>query len=89
MRHLVAMRRHYGIDIWLVYHGFTAFPIDQYKFINFLVIFNTNDEIGYKKNKIPKFNEVQAAIEQSRLRFAQNNPTNKERYKPSVVTLSL
>ena len=89
MRHLVAMRRHYGIDIWLIYHGFSAFPIDQYKFINHLVIFNTNDEIGYKKNKIPKFNEVQNAINISRKTFASYKPTDPRRYKPEVVTLSL
>lgn len=89
MRHLVAMRRHYGIDIWLVYHGFSAFPIDQYKFINHLVIFNTNDNIFYKKSKIPEFDKVQAAIDIAKHRFATLKPNNTERYKPEIVTLSL
>jgi hypothetical protein len=89
MRHLVAMRRHYGIDIWLVYHGFSGFPIDQYKFINHLVIFNTNDEIGYKKNKIPQYQAIQAAIATARNRFATKRPNDRNRYIPEVVTLSM
>ena len=88
MCHLVAMRRHYGLDIWVVYHGFTAFPIDQYKFLNYLVIFNTNDETGYKKNKIPMYAEIQAAINRSKHNFKSYRENDKNRYKPNVVTLS-
>lgn len=85
---LLAMRRHYGIEIWMVYHGFTWFPIDQFLFVNHLVIFNTNDEIGYKKNKIPEYEKIQEAIKESRHRFKTLKPNNAQRYKPTVVTLS-
>lgn len=85
---LLAMRRHYGIEIWMVYHGFTWFPIDQFLFVNHLVIFNTNDEIGYKKNKIPEYEKIQEAIDVSRERFKKLKQNNPERYKPTTVTLS-
>ncbi len=89
MKHLVAMRRHYGLDIWLVYHGFSAFPIDQYKFLNYLVIFNCNDSIKYKKTKIPQFEDIEIAMLKSKNRFNTLPKTNPKRYLPETVTLSL
>lgn len=88
MEDLLIMRRHLGLDIWMVYHGFTGFPIEQYKFLNFLMVFNTNDNPDYKKNKIPRFDEIIAATTESQNRFKKYAYTDPRRYKPSIVKLS-
>lgn len=70
---LIAMRRHIGVDVYLVYHGLTGFPIDQYKFLDYLVLFNTKDEISYKRNKIPMFDKLQAAKDRISAQVARGN----------------
>lgn len=83
---LVAMRRHYGIDIMLIYHGFSMLPIDQFIFANNLIIFNTNDNFSYKSNKIPQYERVIAAISQSKHNFQSND--KKIKYKPTIVDIT-
>lgn len=83
---LVTMCRHLGIDLYLVYHGLTLFPIEQYIFLNYLIIFNTNDNVDYKKNKIPEFTKVKAAVLKARNNFLSNDPSKK--YSPVVLKIS-
>lgn len=83
---LVTMRRHYGIDIMLIYHGFSLMPIDQFVFANNLIIFNTNDSPGYKATKIPQFERVEKAILQSKKNFSSKD--KKTKYTPTIVNIT-
>jgi hypothetical protein len=84
MNELVTMRRHYGIDIFLIYHGLTALPIDQFPFLNNVILFNTNDNFKYKNNKLPYMNDLTNAVHQAR----QNYLNPKTKYNPEIVRLS-
>ena len=84
MKHLVAMRRHYGIDIILIYHGLSALPIDQFIFLNNIILFNTNDNFKYKNNKLPQMQALESAV----LLARQNYTNPKTKYIPQVVNLS-
>jgi len=83
MNEIVTMRRHYGIDVILVYHGLTFLPIDQFPFLNNIVIFNTNDNIRYKGAKLPQMQELEHAVFQAR----QNRQNKATMYTPCIVTL--
>lgn len=85
MNKLVTMRRFYGIDIWLVYHGLTLLPIEQFIFANHIILFNTNDELQYKRNKIPQFDSIQKAVLQARTNFQSSDQRIK--YEPAIVKL--
>lgn len=85
---LVAMRAHLGIDILMLYHGFSLFPIDQFIFINHLLVFNTSDNPAYKKDKIPQIEKIIAAADRSRHRFHSLPGGDPRRYVPEVVTLT-
>lgn len=84
MNHLVAMRRHYGIDIILIYHGLSKLPIDQFIFLNTLVLFNTNDNIQYKANKLPQIDDLNRAVLQARANYR----TTANKYTPAIVNFS-
>lgn len=86
MTDIVSMRRHYGIDVLLIYHGFALCPIDQFVFANNLYIFNTNDNIEYKKSKIPQYGRVEAARIEAKRRYQSTNP--KEKFKPVRVDIT-
>jgi hypothetical protein len=88
MNEIVSMRAHLGIDIMLIYHGFTLMPIEQFIFCNHLIIFNTTDNLEYKKSKIPFFKEVVAATHTARQRFRLHLPQDPHRYVPEIVKLS-
>jgi ABC-type oligopeptide transport system ATPase subunit len=85
MNDLVTMRRHYGIDIILIYHGLTLLPIEQFIFCNKLVIFNTVDNIDYKANKLPQKEALDKAIQQARYNY--NSKTGLLKYTPAIVNL--
>lgn len=86
MNELVTMRRHYGLDIFLVYHGLSLLPIEQFIFCNHIIIFNTNDNIQYKANKLPCFEDLKKAISEARENFKSNDAKNK--YRPAIVKLA-
>ncbi len=86
MNELVTMRRHYGIDVWLVYHGLSLLPIEQFIFCNHIVLFNTNDNIKYKANKLPAYLQLKSAIDEARSNFNSYNPQLK--YRPAIVKLA-
>lgn len=86
MTDIVSMRRHYGLDILLIYHGLTLCPIDQFVFANKLIFFNINDNPEYKKNKIPQYERVRDAIMQAKENFMSKDP--KIKYKPVVVDIT-
>lgn len=81
MQDIVTMRRHYGLDIILIYHGLTALPIDQFPFLNNIVLFNTNDNFQYKANKLPQIENLNKAVFLAR----QNHRNAKTKYTPAIV----
>lgn len=81
---ILAMRRHIGVDVWLVYHGFTGFPIDQFKFLNYVVLFHTTDAFAYKKNKVPCADDISAA--KTLIKNRQHKVPDK--YQPVILKLS-
>jgi hypothetical protein len=83
MNELVTMRRHYGIDIILIYHGLTALPIEQFIFLNNIILFNTNDNFKYKNNKLPQMAALNSAVNLARLNYSK--PATK--YTPAIVKL--
>ncbi len=82
MENIVAMRRHYGLDVVLIYHGFTKSPIGQYEFVNKLIIFNTTGNFTYKKDKIPEYDRVTEAVAKAKRTFQQGG------YKPEMVDIT-
>lgn len=84
MQNIVTMRRHYGIDVILIYHGLSTLPIDQFVFLNNLVLFNTNDNIKYKANKLPQMDALNAAIQQAR----DNYRSKANKYTPAIINFS-
>lgn len=86
MNELVTMRRHYGIDIWLVYHGLTLLPIEQFIFTNHVILFNTNDNINYKASKLPAYQQLLAAVNQARVNFQSTD--KRVKHTPAIVKLA-
>ena len=86
LKNIVSMRRHYKLSVVLIYHGFMACPIDQFIFANRLIIFNCNDNITRKKDRIPKFTQVERAIEMSKRNYMSANP--KVKYRPTIVDIT-
>lgn len=84
MNHLVAMRRHYGIDIWLVYHGLTLLPIEQFIFANYIILFNTNDNLKYKASRLPQYRMLMHCVNEARQNHRQGG---KMKYIPVVASL--
>lgn len=85
MYRLVTMRRHagYRLDIWLVYHGLTNLPIDQFTFVNNIVMFNTTDNMRYKSSRIP-LAEIIQGVNEARSNFR----TKDKRYTPAIIRLN-
>jgi predicted kinase len=83
MQHLATMRRHYGIDIYLVYHGLTLLPIDQFIHVNFLIMFNTSDNFNYKFNKLPNANNLKIAQDQVK----KNYLSSDKKYTPVILNI--
>lgn len=82
---LLTMGRHFKIDIIIVYHGMTHIPIDTFTFINYLVLFNTTDNFWYKKDRVPKFDQLLQAHEQ-----VKRNRMNEDTfYTPVIVDMSV
>lgn len=85
LQELVTMRRHYGIDIIVIYHGLTYFPIDQFIHLNHLVFFNTTDNFQYKINKLPNAKTLIAAALQARENF--KSAEVKKKYTPVILNV--
>jgi len=86
MEYIIAMRRHYALNVICIYHGFRRCPIGQFTFVNNLFVFNTTDEPGSKADVIPKYEKVEMAIQQARQNFMKTTP--KEKYKPVGVNIT-
>ena len=87
MHRLIKMRRHLGIEIWVVFQGYSEVIIDMYKSFNMLISFFTTDNPTGKKNDIPKFNEIMEAkqtLESRYLKYAKDDP---RRYVPEITIL--
>jgi hypothetical protein len=86
MNELVAMKRHYGLDIWLNYHGLTLLPIEQFIFCRYIILFMTTDNIQYKNNKLPQMDKLAAGIAEARRNYSSGAVPLK--YTPAIVKLS-
>lgn len=82
---LLTMKRHLGLDIFMVYHGLTLQPIEQFLLCRYLILFNTTDNVKYKMSKIPRYDEVVKGIQMARDRHKSSDP--KVKYSPVVVRL--
>lgn len=78
---LLGMRRHFGLDVYLVYHGLTKCPIDQFAFANHIILFNCTDNPNYKASKIPEHHRLIAGIKVAQEEY------RKKTYKPSIIKL--
>lgn len=86
MNHLVTMRRHYGIDIYLIYHGLTLLPIEQFIFCNYIILFNTTDNLKYKASRMPHYAELMAGVQAARRNYQSGDQRIK--YTPAIIRLS-
>lgn len=91
MKHLVTMRRHagYRLDICLIYHGLTYLPIDQFTFVNTVVMFNTTDKINYKASRIP-LDELIQGVEIAKYNHQNGKKTNNKKlqFTPAIIRLN-
>lgn len=79
----LVMKRHYAMNIFVVYHSLSAIPIEMFTYANKIVLFNTTDNTRYKKNKISNYDALQKGIAMARAN--RLNPAT--RYKPVIVKL--
>lgn len=86
MRFFAAMCRHVGIDLWLVYHGMTKLPIEQFVFVDHFIVFNTTDNILRKKNTISEYQQFEKAIKQAKQNYSHTDP--KIKYKPAIIKMA-
>lgn len=77
------MKRHYAMNIFVVYHGLSAIPIEIFTYANKIVLFNTTDNTRYKKNKISNYDALQKGIAMARAN--RQNPATQ--YRPVIVKL--
>lgn len=85
MNFLLTMKRHLGIDIFLVYHGLTLLPIEQFLLCKAIVLFNTTDNLSYKAKKTPKYRELENGIILARNNFRSGD--KKKKYSPVIIDL--
>lgn len=86
LKNLITLCRHHGIDLWVVYHGLTLFPIRQFVFLDYLVLFNNTDSFDYKRNKIPKADEINRALVKARINH--NSKDKKVKYTPVILSMT-
>lgn len=83
LNHLVMMRRHVGVDVFLVYHGLSFLPIQQFPYINNIILFHTADNFSYKARRIPAGDALQAAKDRIAAQVVKGN-----KYYYEVIKLS-
>lgn len=83
LNRLVSMRRHIGVDVLLIYHGLSFLPIQQFPFINNIILFHTTDNPSYKGGKIPEMEKLLAAKARIAAQVARGN-----KYYHEVIKLS-
>ncbi len=79
---LVMMRRHMGVDVYLIYHGLSYLPIQQFPFVNNIILFHTTDAL-YKGRKLPELDRLQQAKDRIAAKVAGGN-----KYYHEVIKLS-
>lgn len=80
---LVMMRRHIGVDVSLIYHGLSFLPIQQFPFINNIILFHTTDNFTYKARRLPAGEQLQAAKDRIAAQVVKGN-----KYYHEVIKLS-
>lgn len=85
MNFLLTMKRHLGLDIFLVYHGLTLLPIEQFLLCKQIILFNTTDSLKYKASRLPKYEALVKGINLARANFRNQNI--KIKYSPIIVNL--
>lgn len=80
---LVSMRRHMGVDVTMIYHGLSFLPIQQFPFINHIILFHTTDNFSYKAGKLPDIKKLEKAKERIAAQVARGN-----KYYYEVIKLS-
>lgn len=85
MNFILTMKRHLGLDIFLVYHGLTLLPIEQFLLCKSIILFNTTDSLQYKASRLPQYKSLLTGISLARQNFKSAN--QKIKYTPVVVNL--
>lgn len=85
MNFILTMKRHLGLDVFLVYHGLTLLPIEQFLLCKSIILFNTTDNLAYKARRTPKYDDLVKGIEVARKNFHSSNV--KLKYTPAIVPL--
>lgn len=80
---LIMMRRHMGVDVFYIYHGFTLFPIAMLPYVNNIILFHTTDNFSYKGAKLPEMEKLLAAKNRIAAQVAKGN-----KYYHEVIKLS-
>lgn len=83
MNYLLTMKRHLGLDIFLVYHGLTLLPIEQFILCRYIILFNTTDNVRYKVSRLPCYPTMIAGIQKARENYKSSS--TKVKYSPVVV----
>ena len=89
MLELISMRAHIGVDVILIFHGFTKMPIDLFTFLNHFFVFNTTDNIIRKKDSLTDYNSILLATLKARQRYRSiEDRSNPKKYIPEILRLN-
>lgn len=89
MLEIISMRAHLGIDVLLIFHGFTKMPIDMFTFLNHFIIFNTVDNITRKKDTLTDYDSIYAAVLRARYRYRlYQDRTDPRKYEPEILRIN-
>ncbi len=79
---LVSTCRKIGVDIYINYHGMSGLPIEQFHYVNNIILFHTTDNFRRKNNSIPEMKALEAAQRRIRAQVFKGN-----KYYAEVIPL--
>lgn len=86
---IISMRAHIGVDVLLIFHGFTKMPLDMLTFMNHFIIFNTTDNIARRKESLTDYDSIQLAILRARRRYRSiEDRKNPAKFIPEILRLN-
>lgn len=61
MIRIVSIMRKIGVDLYINYHGLRGLPVEQFHYVNNVVLFHTTDNFKSKQHSIPEMAALQDA----------------------------
>lgn len=83
MIRLMATRRKIFVNIFIIYHGVSAMPINQFMYVNNIILFHTADSFAHKKQWVPRMDELLRAKEE-----ITRDVMNGKKYSNRFINLS-